>query len=328
MQTFTVSNTGEITKRKITEYITDKTEKLFILLDRENLTSQKALKEMTAFIDDNPNAGYTCTGQEYIDQYNHLCRLAERIIDDYPNLDIFQYLPTTKAGNFAKNNHMLLKSSEIHIVYNNNYFTRSTMQLRLVPTYASEEDWIEDKKQTNVMLLDIQFFNANVNIEPIFDKHDQPRIPEKIKYIKTATPGTVYSEKDKNTEYLYVGGLKIQYKRIPNQTNPAEDVNGIQNLQFQTININHAYIRMTKQLHKIAETSKNLGEFLLQYMIHKNNPDFISILSSIRQEPRKFTTEIKKLFDPPTDDIIFHTPPLKDTYTDEMIKMMYKIKVK
>ena len=68
-----------------------------------------------------------------MNKINWLYNIAENIITKYPEFDIFKYLPLTKAGNFIKGKSILIASTDMNDIRDDEYHTKNTLQLRLYP---------------------------------------------------------------------------------------------------------------------------------------------------------------------------------------------------
>lgn len=276
--------------------------KLNIVLINGTIEKARERAVVTAkIIDSEDGITYKCTSKDYTDATNKLCELAQDIIDKYPELDIFKYIPLTKDGNFAKGQSILLADSGITNTWNQDYFAQKKLQLRLVKSYSSEMDWIKDKPIENTLALEIDEFNAGGKTEPVFDKDGIPHevVKTRAKYLKDneIKAGCVYAEQ-KGTEYLYLGYYSIMesYEKTEKRQQTLEKFSSNE-IKYAWQIPAHYYIRLTKKIRKMAEEHPNLQDFLDYYYSINNDKDkYLTDGMSVRENPRKFVEQTDTLF--------------------------------
>lgn len=240
--------------------------------------------------------GLDCDVQTYISEMTRLTDLADRIAR-HDDLDVFSYLPTTKAGTFAKNKNILLADTKCSQTYNGEYFSKKSLQLRLEwPWYVP--DYVRQAVDTdNLMILQVAMYDASKKMEPIFDEHGNPHIVARTKasYLKpdSLVPGHVYREKT-GTEYLYLGILPVKTElflakdgEYPDGVVPSEG-------DVCDFSKSYAHIRWTAKLRDAIGAPKDLTDFLTAYTdIVPEWRDKVSL----RAKPRSFTEEVCEVFD-------------------------------
>lgn len=220
---------------------------------------------------------------EYLSEIDRLARIAEKAIS--PDFDWNQYLPFTKAGNLPKDRSILVANSKCIYVDAEpstcDYFSKNTLQLRLVPVYANTEQYLKRRPIPDCMGLVFDSFTNTDKTPPIFDENGIPSHPASIRnsYIKEKDlrPGCVY--KSGRTDFLYLGRIK---------TPIAKDS------PFATVS--NLYIRYTKTVSKTVEKCTSLTEI---FQALADPIDFYTFWEKVSAQtsPRKFTELVCCLLD-------------------------------
>lgn len=253
-------------------------------------------------------------------QASRLCGIAESIIQDYPETDVFGFLPLTKAGKFPKGQSILLADSGISVRAGAHDPVRR-LQLRLVPAYADVQDFIHGMKLEDVLILRLDVFDGQTLTAPVFGADGRPRKTgrSRNRYLKDAdiVPGAVYADA-KGTEYLYLGDLLIQcvrlYDGVPGFDDlmyiyqeelglPAGPWESVQDVplppddKLADMDSSHCYLRMTRKYEAMAAGCGSLDEFvtLLVSRFSKGHAMWTEKLS-MREHPRKFVSQARALF--------------------------------
>ena len=228
-------------------------------------------------------------------EIRRLAGIAQRITQDFPNkLDIFEFLPLTKNGKFPGNQNILIADSKCVTGTNEKYPVRQSIQVRLMPYWASLEDFANDKKQKDTRILELHWFDSLRKTTPIFDENNIPTKPVTVKteYLDDSKikPGHVYEEKT-GCQYLVLDGIRFQAELDTHgypYTTP-EHVAGY---------TCHVYIRWTKTLKTAMGTANDINT--LMHIMAENDKDtpwtYTSKLSA-RQSPRKFVRHVRKALD-------------------------------
>lgn len=240
--------------------------------------------------------GLDCDAQTYISEMTRLTDLADRIVR-HDDLDVFRYLPTTKAGAFAKNKNILLTDTKCSQTYNGEYFSKKSLQLRLEWPWCVPDNVRKTVNTDNLMVLRIEMYDASKKMEPVFDGHGDPHVVTQTKasYLKPGDliPGHVYREKS-GTEYLYLGIIPVKTELF--LAKDGEYPDGVVPSEGDVCNFSGSYvhIRWTAKLKDAIGRPKDLTDFLTAYTdIVPEWRDKVSL----RAKPRSFTEEVCKAFD-------------------------------
>ncbi len=223
----------------------------------------------------------------YESEMSRLLNLAENIMS---NTRIFEYLPLTKDGNFPKNRNILIADTKCIDVtdYGGGCIGRKKLQLRLIPYYATTNDFVHNIKAENIMQLHIDMYSVSSKQQPIIDDKGLPHrvdLKPKNKYLSDASiiPGRVYTEPS-GTEYLYLGRLCIHIVSRVLSNNNTFSRGGAKC---------HFYIRMTNKLKdklKVIDSMNKLYYTLADMYNVDIDSDWLS-KCSVRDNPRKFVAE-------------------------------------
>ena len=228
-------------------------------------------------------------------EVDRLCKLAEYIVSPESKLNIFEYLPLTKTGDFPKNQNILIATSKqgYGISYagaSSDYPVSQKLQIRLIPAYASDMDFIYDRRMNDTVIMKVDLFDAIRKQEPIFDENGKPHkvIVTRATYLKDAEilPGRVYEEKT-GTQYLCITGCKFKANYLDNgQVRWGYDLGDP---------CMHTYIRWSKVLEKALGNDTSFNN-IIRVMAARDKTSSIRDRLSIRENPRKFVKEVKVLF--------------------------------
>ena len=160
------------------------------------------------------------TKEEFEEAIDRLYNLAIDIIDEKLGIDIFEYLPYTKAGLFHKTGTTLLATSGIKDVWSGDYFQIQFMDLILTPVSYAEKinPFVALQKNGNlfgnisgdgnIAYIELCWNARKTKDTPIFDGNNKPSKIEKVRnsYIKAEEmkPGYTYFDATGN-EFLYAG---------------------------------------------------------------------------------------------------------------------------
>lgn len=273
--------------------------------------------------------------QAYLDEAARLCDLHDRIVNQFPELNIFDFIPVTKSGHAAKDQTILLADTGKSNLFNMEFQTKR-LQLRLVPYHGDQNLILSGGCLEDSFLFKIDAFSNKTLTEPVFDKHGTPRkvTRAKNKYIDDAnvTPGAVYAEL-KGTEYLYLGDLDIETVLHVNGAMDPDDIalyKKRRDLRVHSIDDIpmpspkdlaewapcHCYLRMTKKLEAMAAGCKSLDEFIEKF-IQANSKGYTQWTEklSTREKPRKFVSQSKQLFEDNKINPVWRSGPAEhDSY--------------
>lgn len=292
--------------------------KITILLDpdfRANAMARAA--EIASYFDLGP-----ADTQKYMDAAARFCDIEERIVSQYPEFNILDFIPLTKAGNIYDGQTVLVADSKLGQKLNEQNAT-ARLQLRLVHTYGDVNAFIANKPLKNTLLFKFDYFQNKTLTPPIFDENGNPSKVERARntYLKddAVTPGAVHADA-KGTEYLYIGNIvmdMLHYNNgIPSEWDledysddlgkPVKSKNDIPvptKADFAERG-EHCYLRMNKKLYDLAAKCANLDAFI-DAMIATYETGYsgksgeyarwIDKLSR-RDKPRKFVTKTSFLF--------------------------------
>lgn len=256
---------------------------------------------------------------EWQKEAERLCKLAMDIATGKLEINIFDYLPLTKSGDFPKNRNTLIAISKCGYGGRyDGYIEVMKLQARLVPAFANENAWLQNIRMDNMMILDVSLYDASKKQEPVFDENGMPRkiVVTRATYLKDnqVLPGRVYETKT-GMKFLCLDHCNYTSKFVSCDKNGTPDQPKAKN--FTSANVPYAerffmYLRYTDALEKAlgADTSYN---HLMHVLANKKKD--IDEQISMRETPRKFVKEIKTLFDPTTiKPEKFRSPVIKDQY--------------
>lgn len=234
-----------------------------------------------------------------------LCELAKRIVSPDSGINIFEYLPLTKSGDFPRNQNPLIADSKCGYGESTDYPVSRKLQMRLVPAFSDIDDWIANNRLNDTMILDIQIFDAVKKQEPIFNADG---IPHKIlithaAYLKDdeISTGHIYEEKS-GSKYLCITGCQFEaYHVWDNENSITHPAAHLPNMNTYTktdplpdINI---YIKWTNALEKAVGQDTSFNN-IIREMAARDKTSSIHERLSMRENPRKFIREVAVLFDP------------------------------
>lgn len=234
-----------------------------------------------------------------------LCGLAERIVSPDSGIDVFDYLPLTKSGNFPKNKNVLIAQSKCKwgatwTGASNDYPEVRNLSIRLVPAYDGLVNWLHNARMNDTMIMRVDLFDAVRKQEPIFDENGIPRkvVVAKAKYLKDSKvkPGRVYEEKS-GTKYLCLDGLDLSFNYI--HYIDENDMNGTRSKGYSLPRDKHYYIRWTNALAKAIGQNPSAND-VIKVLAMKDNGEPIPDRLSQRENPRKFVRKVDTVFDPGT----------------------------
>lgn len=273
-----------------------------LVKDRDPGMVKTLLDYMISYDDENPVTPENKAKCEQ--EIQRLQDLMERIVNGYPdNLDIFQYLPLTKAGKFNNAQNTLIADSGCTTAGlfsggRSMYLEKQTVQLRLMPYYDSADAFIRNQKMEDVRELRLDWYDSVRKTVPVFDFNGSPAKPEtaRASYLKDTDirPGFVYEEKS-GTQFLALEGMQFGARYIFQW--PGKDPEPSEVLWYgQT---DHIYIRWTKKLESALAGASDFNTFshIMADSI-KSDPWPFKGCVSIRENPRKFTKEIRQVLDP------------------------------
>lgn len=247
------------------------------------------------------------TPEQWRDEVRRLQAIMASITDGYPEkLNIFQYLPLTKAGKFPENRNILIADSKASTaaLYDGgaygSYPSKRNIQLRLMPYYATTMDFIHDSRMADTRVLRLDWNDAVRKQRPVFDENGTPSKPEdeRASYLKDTEvrPGFIYEEKS-GSQYVCLddmefGGREIFIDADGNRTSYA---NGL-TLRKSGM---HSYVKWTKKLETALAGRTDFNAFAHAMADgDKTEPWCYGHRISSRCNPRKFVREVGPAFDP------------------------------
>lgn len=224
---------------------------------------------------------------DYISEIERLIGIAEKAVAE--ETDIFNYLPLTKAGKLPKNKNILIADSRLAdpagYGYGGGYFPKR-LQLRLFPCYASEIDFVYDRKTPGLQRLEIDLCPSAKKQDPVFglDGNIRKIAPtEKASYLKDRDiiPGRIYAEKS-GSEYLYLGELDLKIDEYRNNICIYKDNSPAR----------HCYIRMSKPWRDKLSKCASIDDIIRLLAAYDPADSYAGIQKcSWREHPRKFVRE-------------------------------------
>lgn len=269
------------------------------------------------------------SGNEKVDpkywesEADRLCGLAESIVSPNTSVNIFDYINLTKSGDFPKNTNQLIADTKCvagasYQGVSNRYPVIQRLQLRLVPAFLGEMNWLGNKRMENTMCLAIRMFDSSGKQVPVFDEKGIPHKVEtaRTKYLSNdeILPGCVYEEKS-GAQFLCVTGCRFKETNV--QKGYSNDVCSPEM---------NWYIRYTKALDKDIESGASFND-VIRAMAAKDKSSSISKRLSCRENPRKFVKEVKVVFDPvhTKPETILGAAHKSPYYADEIDQYEYEI---
>lgn len=246
------------------------------------------------------------TLNQYQAEVQRLRELMQRIVKDYPDkLDIFDFLPLTKAGKFPVNQNPVIASSKCTtaaLYYggdNGSYPEKLTVQLRLMPYYADDMAFVRNRPMEDVRIVRLDWFDTLKKRPAVFDETGVPAKPiaqAKTSYLKDADvkPGYVYEEKS-GAQFLCLDGMEFGSRHI--FIRDGKQVSYDNSIHHRKSGY-HLYLRWTK---KLANAMAGKCDFnsLAHIMSNNDREDpWTYAKLSIREAPRKFVKEIGQVIDP------------------------------
>ena len=231
-----------------------------------------------------------------------LCQLAEKIVSPDFEIDIFDYLPLTKSGNFPQNQNPLI--AEAKLKFGKQFTTawraypiNHRLQLRLVPAFINEMDWIQNNPMDDTMILKIQFFRTTRKQAPIFDENGNPTkvITTRAAYLNDTDikPGYVYEEKS-GTQYLCITNCPLYCDAV--YTDSATGQVTSYKRVYAVPDYKNVYIKWTKTLAKALGQDTSFNN-IVRVLAGKDKTNDVITRCSIRENPRKFIREVATVFD-------------------------------
>lgn len=317
---------------------------LTIVLDLDYLSNQKtSMLESFDYINEEcvenitNNKNKVVTKADFEDAIDRLYQLALDIIDNKLNIDIFEYLPLTKAGIFHRTSSTLLATSNMKDVWNGDYFQMKMMDLRLVPvSYAQKIDPFLAINQTGnifgqisgdgtIAYIELDWFSRKDKDEPIFDEMNNPKKVEKTrnKYLKVddIKPGYTYFDA-KGNEFLYIGQLYVDGKGWFNEEdctiykNKKDYLNSKKRKDTLRKRKNYEasehvkykgeffYLKMTKKNENLIKNSANIGELIGKF-IDSEFWDWYNKFKNL-DNPLKVISEGRKVIDEDLGDGFYY----------------------
>lgn len=286
------------------------------------------------------------TREEYVEAVDRLYNLAIDIADEKFGIDLFKYVPLTKAGLFHKSASTLLATSGIKDVWNGDYFSMNVLELRLEPISFEEKInpffvlaqngnlFSPVSGNGTVAYIELDWFSNAKKEEPIFDAMNIPKKIEKIrnKYLKLDTLKVGYTYFDaKGNEFLYVGNLwddRVDW--FGKGYNPTKDIPKTKSeylasdhrkkelkhrkeiMSYSNVKYGGAfyYLKLTKKNKKLIESVSNIGE-LIGSCIKEGD-----VYSSFKYlyNPLKVVSEGTKMLEPDLNDGFYYFEDTKDGY--------------
>lgn len=267
-----------------------------IVIDESHIMRRKGLIAAALAGDESITEDMDCTPCVYAKEASRLVDIAERIMKQ-DGFDLFGVLPLTKSGTFPKNRGILLADSKCTQTYNDEYFSRKALQLRLEWLYVTDGAKRLLQEPCDAITLRIDWHDASKKQEPVFDADGNPHTVARARasYLKpeSLVPGRVYREKT-GTEWLYLGILPVKSETFfcndgdyPDRIVPSEG-------RTRDMSLGYAHVRWTSKLASAIGRPKDMTDFLLAYT------DLVPIWRekiSLRAHPRKFTEEVLEAFD-------------------------------
>lgn len=286
------------------------------------------------------------TRDEYVEAVDRLYNLAIDIADEKLGIDLFEYVPLTKAGLFHKSASTLLATSGIKDVWNGDYFSMNVLELRLEPVSFEEKinPFFSLAQNGNlfspvsgdgtVAYIELDWFSNAKKEEPIFDAMNVPKKIEKTrnKYLKLDTLKVGYTYFDaKGNEFLYVGNLwddrvywfgkgynptkdipKTKSEYLASNHRKEELERRKERMSYSDVKYGGAfyYLKLTKKNKKLIESVSNIGE-LIGACIKEGD-----VYSSFKYlyNPLKVVSEGTKMLEPDLGDAFYYVENTEDGY--------------
>ena len=231
-----------------------------------------------------------CSSLEY------LLDVKKKIVNEFPTLNVFDYLPLTKAKQFARNKQPLLATTECHEITNGDYFAKNTLQLRLTPWYDSREDYRYGKASATAMRLTIDWFATGTNLqEPIFDKNGIPKIVPKTVYLKKdeIKAGSLYKDKE-GREWLCLTGISLEVKTRYLDKNQEFLLEHHCFPGYGSI-ADNIYLKINDKIKNILLRTDTFTEFITEMAAIDTNQSWVKKLS-IWEKPKRFVEKVQDCF--------------------------------
>ena len=235
----------------------------------------------------------------YTNEIKRLINIAERIAE-HKNIDIFEYLPLTKAGRLNRTKNILIADSSISNTHNGDYFAKKSLQLRLEWFYINSDIKTIIGENTDAITLRIDWYDASKKMEPIFDREGNPHVIKQVRttYLKNSDliPGHVYVEKS-GTSYLYLGKMSLTCETFfsKNGKRPA-GILPTEGFYMRNYTTDYAYLRWTKKLQDLIAQATDFNSFVEAMTAMDRGAMWVE-KASCRANPRKFIAELCTAFD-------------------------------
>lgn len=230
----------------------------------------------------------------------HLCNIAENIMSNDSKIDIFDYLPLTKEGNFSNEPIVIAESSTysgaIHYIDSDHaYPVIKRLQIRLTPVGKDTHIILDGSSLDyttieNAMLMTIDIFNAQ-DSEPILDEFGAP-IKSHTKYLDDVEimPGHLYEDRF-GKRWLCITGCDFKITK----TMYLASGRILKSPSNYALHNKYAYIKYTTELEKEIGIDNSFNAIMRVLAAQDNG---YSIVKRIRvsSNPKKFIKEIATVF--------------------------------
>lgn len=151
------------------------------------------------------------TKEDYIESLVGIKRLIEKIFTDVPSINIFDFIPVTKKGNFAKNRQIHLAVPVVGLFYNCDYYKYARYFCLNISVESEDEAVVKWMLlQSDVNKVDAIFFN----------NYETPNVIEKRSAIKKADlkVGMIYSNDTGKKFKIYLGRAEWYFGSVIKQS--------------------------------------------------------------------------------------------------------------
>ncbi len=234
----------------------------------------------------------------WISEGARLAGIAGKVTGTDPEIDLFRYLPLTKAGRFPKGRSVLVASTKCSTGGQyDGYVTAQRLQLKLVPCYPDTREWLAGNTVPDAMLLSAGLFDAAKKQAAIFDYDGNASKPDTTpaKYLKDSEvkQGWIYEEKS-GTKYLCLTGADILCT-----TYVYQDGEKPRDYESRLGDDRHAYLRWSAALESRLAGNESLANIIADFAAReKDSIEDIFNHLSLRENPRKFVKAVRKAYDP------------------------------
>lgn len=290
-----------------------------------NSISLEQLKRMFGGPANQKQEGANCSNKEALRRIQLLENAINNLFQPGKIETLFDYLPYTKSGKFARNKHIYLYIPNIKFTAYDDYFSQKEIALQLAPVmygYIDREKGYETANMDNVVVLQLSTnacFAGRATPETVIKDDGSFQSIEKksIDYLKykDLTKGVSYTD-EKGSEYLYLGRVIIH------RTPEGYTLPGISRLFEATSwdeRINKLtpplYIRVTEKVKKELRSYSKLEDFLLDRFL---KAEYLGLLHGFNQtESKKFVAQNTVYFAPPAN--VLTKMEFSKDYTNEPI---------